>query len=283
MFLWQCVFRVSDVGITVLLSFIGIFVLLAAKTLGVESLKIFGDLLPKSVYSARRLLGRDNVCYPKCSTLYARDQCILNNRNGTKISNTCSFIMYPDHPHQSKRNPCGTLLMKNVRTSAGATYLYPQQLYCYTSIIQALKEKVFSPIFIPKCEEWRNRTVKDNIYEDVFDGQMWKDFLNPNGIPFLSLTYNYALCLNVDWFQPFKHTQYSCGALYLTILNLPRSERYSTENVILLGVIPGPREPEFTINTFLQPFVEELLELWSGIVTRTHTSSSVLVRLLLFV
>jgi hypothetical protein len=83
------------------------------------------------------------------------------------------------------------------------------------------------------------------------------------------------LCLNVDWFQPFKHTKY--GAVYLAILNLPRSERYSADNTILLGVIPGPKEPELTINTFLEPLVDELLQLWNGVVMKTH-NSSVLVR-----
>ena len=61
------------------------------------------------------------------------------------------------------------------------------------------------------------------------------------------------------------------------ILNLPRSERYSADNIILLGVIPGPKEPELTINTFLEPLVDELLQLWNGVVMRTH-NSSVLVR-----
>lgn len=37
---------------------------------------------------------------------------------------------------------------------------------------------------------------------------------------------NYGIMLNVDWFQPFKHTNYSVGAIYVTILNLPRAERF---------------------------------------------------------
>lgn len=117
----------------------------------------------------------------------------------------------------------------------------------------------------------------DDVYEDVYDGRVWKQFLAPNDIPFLSLPYNFALCLNVDWFQPFKHSNYSCGAIYVAILNLPRSERYSSDNVILLGVIPCPKEPELTINSFLKPFVDELLQLWDGVAMKTH-NSAVLVR-----
>jgi len=49
------------------------------------------------------------------------------------------------------------------------------------------------------------------------------------------------------------------------IQNLPRSIRYKRENVILVGLIPGPKEPKFTVNSFLQPLVQELKELWSGV------------------
>ena len=58
---------------------------------------------------------------------------------------------------------------------------------------------------------------------------------------FLSAPYNYAFQLNVDWFKPFKHTQHSEGAVYLSIMNLPRKERFLQENIILACVIPGPR------------------------------------------
>ena len=89
----------------------------------------------------------------------------------------------------------------------------------------------------------------------------------------VSLPYDFVFCLNVDWFQPFKHTKYACGAVYLGILNLPPFERYFADNIILLGVIPGPKEPELTVNTFLEPLVDQLLQHWNGVVMKTHNSS----------
>ena len=38
----------------------------------------------------------------------------------------------------------------------------------------------------------------------------------------------------------------------------------NVENVILVGVIPGPHEPSKSINTYLSPMVDELLLLWNG-------------------
>ena len=73
---------------------------------------------------------------------------------------------------------------------------------------------------------------------------MWKRFNSTEMDNFLSLPYCYLLTVNVDWFQPYERGVYSVGAIYLTIQNLPHDERYKTENIILVGVIPGPKEPE---------------------------------------
>lgn len=67
--------------------------------------------------------------------------------------------------------------------------------------------------------------------------------------------------LNVDWFQPFKHTNYSVGAIYLSVLNLPREERFKRENIMLIGIIPDMKKEPPT-NTFLQPLVDELNDAW---------------------
>ncbi|XP_019624867.1 PREDICTED: uncharacterized protein LOC109470372 [Branchiostoma belcheri] len=109
---------------------------------------------------------------------------------------------------------------------------------------------------------------------DVYDGQVWKDFQHDNisGNPFLSEPIDLALMLNCDWYQPYKHSEYSVGVLYLVILNLPREERFKEENLIIVGLIPGPKEPKLDINTFLEPLVEELQDLWNGVLLRDNSS-----------
>lgn len=61
--------------------------------------------------------------------------------------------------------------------------------------------------------------------------------------------------------QPFKYSNYSIGAIYLSILNLPREERFKKKNMILVGLIPDMKS-EPPINSFIEPFVEELREAW---------------------
>ena len=82
--------------------------------------------------------------------------------------------------------------------------------------------------------------------------------------------------LNVDWMQPFKHTIYSVGVMYMTLMNLPRSERFKPENVILVGIIPGPSEPKLNINTYLSPLVDELVTLWNDGVELRHDGSPII-------
>ena len=36
------------------------------------------------------------------------------------------------------------------------------------------------------CEEWRKRTVKEGILEDVYDGNVWKSFMHYNSEPFVT-------------------------------------------------------------------------------------------------
>ena len=84
-------------------------------------------------------------------------------------------------------------------------------------------------------------------------------------MPFLSKNNCYGLLLNIDWLQPYKHTQHSVGVIYIVILNLSRSVRFKRENVILFGIIPGPNEPSLTINSYLEPLVLDFQKLWEDV------------------
>ena len=64
--------------------------------------------------------------------------------------------------------------------------------------------------------------------------------------------------MNVDWFEPFERSVYSVGSIYLTVQNFPIDKRYKPENIILVGIIPGPSEPKLSINSYLALLVIEL-------------------------
>ena len=81
--------------------------------------------------------------------------------------------------------------------------------------------------------------------------------------------------INIDWFQPYTHTVSSVGVIYLVVMNLPRTLRFKLENIILVGIIPSPSDPEHDINSFLDPVVNELLDFWTGVKLCVKTSSGV--------
>lgn len=115
--------------------------------------------------------------------------------------------------------------------------------------------------FLEKCEQWRHQNIPDFVTGDVYDGRIWQDFQYVNGQPFLAEPNHFSLMMNVDWYQPCKHAPCSVGVIYLVVLNLPREERFKDENMILVGVIPGPKEPKINIYAFLEPLVDDLREL----------------------
>ena len=68
----------------------------------------------------------------------------------------------------------------------------------------------------------------------------------------------------------------------MTIMNLPRAERFKEDNVMLLGVIPGPKEPSLNINTYIEPIVNDLLQLEKGIMMRDYSHAGNVYRFRLF-
>ena len=195
------------------------------------------------------------VCI-NCCSLYDVNSCIIDS-HGKKESKYCSFVEFPNHPHISRRNSCGAVLMKKIKIK-DSFKLVPKKIYVYHSIILSLEEMVKRPGFLGKCEFWRTREKMENFMGDIYDGKLWEDLQMIGERPFLSQPNNLCLALNIDWFNPYKETQYSVGGIYLTILNLPRNELYQEENVLLVGMIPGPKEPGQHINNFLSPLVKDM-------------------------
>ena len=282
--LWQSLFRLSDTGMEILLVFFAKFSSAIATAFQINVLKEFLSKLPTTMYKAKMVIkvkgdsfSKYATCY-KCSSIYPLEQCKVTLPDKSIVSCKCTHVEFPYHPQLHFRQPCNELLMKNVKSSSGTITLYPHGMFCYRSLIESLQFLLNRPNFVEKCQHWKSINHVDGVYKDVYDGAIWKEFLVYDHVPFLSLAYNFAFILNVDWFQPYHHTQYSLGVIYLAILNLPRKERYLQENIILVGIIPGPKEPKKHINSFLTPLVDELKQLWIGVMLKNAQGGTSVVR-----
>ena len=216
--------------------------------------------MPRSLYKSNQEMG--NVSGPLSDSFTKRSVCrrchSLYSYSESLAIKHCSNKAVPGS------RQCGESLLRGIVSASGKKRFYPQQIFCFTTLVSSLQTLVLRPGFIELCESTRG-LIDPCGFSSVYDGHIWKDFQSVHGCSFLSSSNNYGLLLNIDWFQPFEHTTYSVGVIFLVMLNLPRSIRFKRENVILYGLIPGPSEPSLTVNSYLSCLVSDLLSLWDGV------------------
>lgn len=263
--LWQYTFSITDTAMELLVKFLKAFLhVLGQKS---EDIAKLASMMPPSLYMLFKSVRCNDIIYEKyvicvkCFKLYKFEDCVTHIR-GIPASKTCSNILFPFHPQRHRRKPCGQLLMIKYVTSSGKSVLYPIKTYCYLPVQKSLEILLKREGFMSKCELWRKRKSYNDVYSDIYDGKIWKEFADPNGYDFFSKKNNYGLMLNLDWFCPYKHVKsYSVGVIYAVITNLPRSERFRRENLLLIGIIPSMKKEPAT-NTFIEPLVKELNIAW---------------------
>ena len=286
--MWQAMFKVSKAGINSLLRFFKHFFKLLGNALKADQIAQVGDMIPLSIKTLYKSLNiqDDFICYvvcPSCHSVYQFDDCIERRANNQRESKRCCHIKYPNHPKKHYQKKCNTLLLKQVRTKSGYC-LKAKMTYPYMPLRNSLQKIIKRKGILEECEKWRSREtcIPDFCLGDIYDGNVWKLFCSDHGYNFLKSPHCFLLGLNVDWFQPFERSVYSVGAIYLTVLNFPRDIRYKPENIILVGIIPGPTEPKYTINSFLTPLVVDLQKAWTdGFQLLTNYNDSIRVRVAL--
>ena len=260
---WQVTFRIFTSAICALLKFLKLFCLMIGTAFNCLPLKTLSNAMPLTKATLMKILAMDGhdfieyiVC-PKCDSIYSPEYC---KRGGNFIATACPYKAYPNHPQVRRRTECGASLMRTVQLKSGLVYR-PIKIFPCQSIKKAIAKLAQRRGFVQCCELWRQRSAfrRFGYMCDVYDGEVWGQYND-----FLCAPYNYLLTLNVDWFSPFDHGCYSVGAIYLTVQNLPVSVRNNPDNIILVGIIPGPTEPHLTLNSYLAPMKEELLQAWSN-------------------
>lgn len=252
--LWQSTFKIPDAALKCLLKFMHVVF---------SCVMSCADLLPKTLYMLRKCMScstavlRKYVVCKKCFKLYKLEDCTYT-RAGKQFARQCKHVLYPRHTKRHLRRPCNTDLVERIMIDGKETFR-PIKQYVYTSLKDCLYAFVNRPKYEEQCELWRNRVTDENFLTDIYDGNIWKRM---EAMGFCKER-QYNLMLNVDWFQPYKHVNYSVGAIYLVNLNLPRAVRFKTENVILVGILPPFAGKEPPLNSFLEPLIDELLTAWT--------------------
>ena len=155
--LWQACYGVPGSAIAVLLRFVKKLIGVLGDLASSVVIKRIADSFPVSLKTVRSLLGANcenftvYAACPKCYALYSKERCTKTLPDGCVVSNTCSNVLWPNHPQLRKRDPCGEKLMKKVRGKSGSVFWYPRKVYVYRSLFSSLHKFAFKENFFEMC------------------------------------------------------------------------------------------------------------------------------------
>lgn len=201
---------------------------------------------------------------------------------------------------------CGAQLVRPSQSAASKDPLSTraQRLFAYRRLKTSLEQLVSRPGFIQQCNQWRESwkptfsegKSRRDARADITDGDVWESFWylspdrrplrnrrrrSPDDVPYLAdrEVLTLGLVLNIDWLQPFNQSSHSMGVIVVQVANLPRHLRNRPENLITIGLLPGPDETTMCqLQSALKPFIQELLQLFDGLQFRDSNQESRLVR-----
>lgn len=154
------------------------------------------------------------------------------------------------------------------RDSAGR----PRSTFQYLPLIPRLVNLFQDTAMAEKLDYRANHKPVDTKTTDVFSGTHYqrlcrtKVTIEDETLPhkFFSAPSDIAMGASTDGFGPFKHRKKTCWPIIIILYNLPPEIRTWLIYLLCVGVIPGPKAPK-DMDSFLFPFVEELLALMRGV------------------
>jgi sulfur relay (sulfurtransferase) DsrF/TusC family protein len=222
--LWQCIYYVSDYAVSLLLKILSAIFKLLSMTSDVccKVKRIFAE----NMYQLSKLLKSDMLDFKQyivctsCYSFYEFEDC-FHIVEGLRVVKKCSDVQFPNHrlPHLRKR--CNQPLLMEINSDS-SKILVPVKIVRYKSIESSLNYFVKRNNFEDLCENWRTRETKEGVLYDIYDDRIWNEFNGTKYNFFFTKEGNYGCILNVDWFQPYKHAQYSLFVTFLEIKDFGR-------------------------------------------------------------
>lgn len=240
--------------------------------------KIFLNAVSKDVPTDLRTVKNSLQLTPPPSVEYAT----CPNTKCSKIYAPSSAGTWPTNcnPHISHgKNVCHERLLRRSSESSELRPIRPFVAYDVRS--QIAEMAALEPSASKLYKGYSGDRLQQEV-QDILQAGLAREFPGPTVGPKGTMSFfdapddegRYLFTLSVDWMNPFGKkaagVSSSIGIISLACVNLPMNIRYKPENLILAGVIPGPREPALdSVNHFLMPLVNNFLDLWSPGVTLT--------------
>ncbi|VDB94096.1 unnamed protein product [Peniophora sp. CBMAI 1063] len=220
----------------------------------------------------------------------------LNIEPEFSVLPTCPKCLEPhpaDHPRTGDLSVCArcrTPLFQSKRRhnqhrAADSKVHQPALQFPHKSIESQLRNII--PHVEDDLDAWRRKERTAGKYIDGFDGRIPCTLAAPNGVPgpfFVNPLpasvdgsapeLRIGLTGGLDWFSYLRSlisASHSSGPISFNIINLLDPQRYRVMNLVIGGILPGPKEQNTDeVQRFMRIFVNELLRLWQdGFVMET--------------
>lgn len=173
----------------------------------------------------------------------------------------------------AKNNDCPVCGASRWKDTEGRKRV-PEKVLRYFPLIPRLK-RMFVSKNTAEDTQWHKlkRQPIENTLSHPADGEAWKDF--DRKYPwFADDARNLRLGISTDGFNPFGNMSisYSMWPVFVVPYNLPPWACMDQSNFMMSLLIPGPKSPGKDFDVFLQPLIDDLLELWKGV--RTYDAFS---------
>jgi hypothetical protein len=223
------------------------------------------------------------ICCPKCCTLFPLDQLpqeeVLDTADSGSdgeefaVNPKSSSRLYCQNQDTPGSAVCNAPLYR-VRFIKGKGFLRPKRTFLYQDFPTWLARFVCRPGLETLLERPVQTLKKEPppVLHDIWDGTMVRNFKDADGQPFFLYhgpELRLLFAFFYDNFNPYHNRQagkkYSVGVMFLVCLNLCSDERFKRQNMFLIGILPGPKQPSLTqINHFLKPLVDQLGTFYSS-------------------
>ncbi|KAK3929174.1 Protein piccolo [Frankliniella fusca] len=141
------------------------------------------------------------------------------------------------------------------------------------SVIDQLKKMFLRPGFMNSLSyPQRREKVNENNIEDVYDGEVYKNFIRTICARGVNIHRILRFMWNTDGISIFKSSKFSVWPFFLSILQLPPEERFKKENVVVAGLWFGKQEPH--TNLFVGATEPEMSELRRGVQFGVHNQAN---------
>ncbi|KAM6567351.1 hypothetical protein CsatA_026479 [Cannabis sativa] len=207
----------------------------------------FANCFPESTYEVKKTLNSIGLKYEKIHA--CPNDCIIYRKEYADM-NYCPT--------------CG-LSRHKVNKSKENRKLIPQKVMWYMPLIPRLKRLYRSAEHSENLIWHETKRVKDGKLRHPADSQAWKkvNYINPE---FKSEPRHIRLGLSADGVNPHRSlsSRHSSWPVFLVMYNLPPWLVMKRKFNMLSLMISGPQQPGHNIDVYLEPLIDDLIELYEN-------------------